>query len=487
MDETKIRECMELSIEVMRQSIQEKRGDGKISPKVGAVLVKPDGTVVTAYRGELRDGDHAEYTLLERKCVGDDLTGSVVFTTLEPCFERNSPKIGCSKRLAKARVAKVYVGHSDPDPKADQKGISYLKDHGVEVDVYPRDLEKVIENENSEFFQGAFARQVEASESVEKDYRTELEKATAGSTMDKLSEPLVRKFISNLRKSASFDTDSDNEILEQYGLAENNGKKVAPTGFGLLLFGENPQTKYLNAVIKATYKVNGQERAMQTITGPIIEQTKKLYEWYQDKMDSFIDRSVPERKRVFAYPQNVIVEIIKNAIVHRDYSISGAPVYFEINDDAIIVKSPGLPVYPLRKEQISSFNAPSLSRNPTIMFVFDKMGLAEQRGLGFETVRGLPKQGIPLPKVTFEDPYVVLTLPLSYEKAKDVIYAGLSDNEIRGYEYLKLNGPVGKMDMSKNLGLSVKTAQRIMFSLASKGLVETVGGGRYIKYKVVEN
>lgn len=441
---------------------------------------------MTAYRGELRDGDHAEYTLLERKCVSDDLTGSVVFTTLEPCFERNAPKIGCSKRLAKARVSKVYVGHSDPDPKADRKGISYLKDHGVEVDVYPRDLGKVIEDENLEFFNGAFARHEEASKDVKKDYRTEFEKVVVGDTMDKLSEPLVSKFISNLKKSVNFGAESDDEILEQYGLVEINGKIVNPTGFGLLLFGRTPQTKYLNAVIKATYKVNGQERAIETIAGPIVEQSEKLYDWYQDKMDSFIDRSEPERKRVFAYPQNVIVEIIKNAIVHRDYNISGAPVYFEINDDAIIVKSPGLPVYPIKKEQIISFNAPSLSRNPIIMFVFDKMGLAEQRGFGFETVRELPKQGIPLPKVTFEDPYVVLSLPLSYEKAKEVTYSGLSDNEIRGYEYLKLSGPIGKKDMSIKLELSEKTAQRTILSLVKKGLVESVGGGRYIKYKVVE-
>ena len=63
------REYMELSIEEMRKSIQEEREDGKVSPQVGAVLVKPNGDFVTAYRGELRDGDHAEYTLLERKCI----------------------------------------------------------------------------------------------------------------------------------------------------------------------------------------------------------------------------------------------------------------------------------------------------------------------------------------------------------------------------------------------------------------------------------
>jgi len=47
------RAMMELAIEVMRQSVPEPRTDGKASPKVGAVLVKPDGTVETACRGEL--------------------------------------------------------------------------------------------------------------------------------------------------------------------------------------------------------------------------------------------------------------------------------------------------------------------------------------------------------------------------------------------------------------------------------------------------
>jgi len=45
---------MELAIEVMRQSVPEPRDDAKASPKVGVVLVKPDGTVETACRGELR-------------------------------------------------------------------------------------------------------------------------------------------------------------------------------------------------------------------------------------------------------------------------------------------------------------------------------------------------------------------------------------------------------------------------------------------------
>jgi ATP-dependent DNA helicase RecG len=49
------------------------------------VLWKPDGTVEAAYRGELRDGDHAEYALLERKNRDKKLDGAVLFATLEPC------------------------------------------------------------------------------------------------------------------------------------------------------------------------------------------------------------------------------------------------------------------------------------------------------------------------------------------------------------------------------------------------------------------
>jgi hypothetical protein len=79
------RELMEMTIEVMQQSVPEPRTDRKASPKVGAVLVKPDGTVQTACRGELRHGDHAEFTLLERKNRGNKLDGSILFATLEPC------------------------------------------------------------------------------------------------------------------------------------------------------------------------------------------------------------------------------------------------------------------------------------------------------------------------------------------------------------------------------------------------------------------
>ena len=73
------RKLMEQAIEVMRQSVHEPREDGKASPLVGALLYKPDGTIETACRGELRHGDHAEFALLERKNRSCKLDGSKLF------------------------------------------------------------------------------------------------------------------------------------------------------------------------------------------------------------------------------------------------------------------------------------------------------------------------------------------------------------------------------------------------------------------------
>ena len=119
------RKLMECAIEVMLRSVAEPRADGKTSPMVGSALWKPDGMVETACRGELREGDHAEFTLLERKNRDRRLDGAVLFTTLEPCApgSRRHPKLGCAERIVLARIKEVWIGIEDPDPTVDRKGI----------------------------------------------------------------------------------------------------------------------------------------------------------------------------------------------------------------------------------------------------------------------------------------------------------------------------------------------------------------------------
>src|SRR5258708_5309934 len=145
---------MKMAIDVMKESIAESRDNGKPCPKVGAVLVSPDGKYfATAYRGELREGDHAEFTLLERKHRDKDLTGYYLFATLEPCAPgaRRHPKLPCAERIVNARIAKVWVGIEDPDPTVDRKGIRYREQNDIEVEMFDVEYQYEIRQENKEF------------------------------------------------------------------------------------------------------------------------------------------------------------------------------------------------------------------------------------------------------------------------------------------------------------------------------------------------
>lgn len=189
---------------------------------------------------------------------------------------------------------------------------------------------------------------------------------------------------------------------------------------------------------------------------------------------------VIERKVTYDYPLVVFRESIINAIVHRDYDIEGAPIYFEINDDAIIIKSPGEPVKPITLEQIKRFNAPSLSRNPKIMYVFDQLDLVEQRGLGFQTIKDLPtKYDLPLPLVSYEALYMILTFPRSTEAVKKVSdkpnVSKLKDAQLKGYEWLKSVGEASTREYSAHFGIGYKTAQRHLAVMKELNLIRDNG------------
>jgi ATP-dependent DNA helicase RecG len=484
-------ELMALAVKVMKQSIDEPRKDGKVSPKVGAVLLKTDGTVEAAYRGELRYGDHAEFTLIERKNRSKKLDGGVLFATLEPCAPgaRHHPKLSCAERIVNARISKVYVGIEDDDPMVARKGIRFLEEHGIEVEMFPRELQEEIREANKEFIEGAVSRAVEVRERPVQ--LSNLEYFEPHTSPKNFNFEATAKYRNKVEASSGYKIHDDTSHFLQTGICiEDETKTVKPSGFGMLLFADQPRNTFHQAGLLAKVRYpNGKEenknfdQAMVLIPGA-------LEEWLEKVLALTSDRNRMERHDAPDVPMELIREAVVNALIHRDYSIDGAKCQLEIDEDQIVIKSPGEPIAPITLKQIQAFNAPMLSRNPLLHYVFSQMDLAEEKGHGLRSLKRRSQElGLPLPRYTYEAPYLNLTIFRTSEAAiSDTgpeLLKMFSDDERRGWIWIQKQDEFSKAEYATAMDLPDRTAVRHLKRFLDTGALQRKGAGPATRYELL--
>jgi diaminohydroxyphosphoribosylaminopyrimidine deaminase/5-amino-6-(5-phosphoribosylamino)uracil reductase len=109
------------------------RGRTSPNPWVGAALLEGE-TVVAVGATAPPGGPHAEAAALA--VAGDAARGATLFVTLEPCSpfpgKRTRP---CCEAIVEAGVARVVIAIEDADPRVRGRGVAYLREHGVDVEV----------------------------------------------------------------------------------------------------------------------------------------------------------------------------------------------------------------------------------------------------------------------------------------------------------------------------------------------------------------
>lgn len=483
---------MEKAVEVMEQSIGEARDDGKATPAVGAVLYMPDGSIETAYRGELRDGDHAEFTILERKKRDERLDGSVLFATLEPCAPsaRAHPKLGCAERIVLARIKEVWVGIEDPDPRVDRKGIAYLQKNGVTVNLFDRDLQEVIRAKNRDFIAQALERADEAAKKEEAVILTSFEGVESKADLQDFSLAALEKYRSLADLSDEVGTAPFNRRLLKQGLVKEDEDVLSPTGYGLLLFAENPRMTMPQAGLLVTINHANGESEKRDFDGPMVLVPEELEEWLKGKIPQVLTRKSMKSKEESVLPFELIRESVVNALVHRDYEIDGAKCQLIVGPDSIEIMSPGSPLTPITLQQLQTFEAPMLSRNPQLHYVFSQIGFAEERGFGMKTFKSVPESlGLPIPRYRFKEPYLVLTISTNADSVASGLDRSTIDSlnaeEREGWRFLNSRTSTTSAEYGSALGIEERKAQRHLKNFMELGIIRRVGKGRATRYEVV--
>jgi predicted HTH transcriptional regulator len=120
-------------------------------------------------------------------------------------------------------------------------------------------------------------------------------------------------------------------------------------------------------------------------------------------MLKFIDDLLPSEERIEdgirsehrTYPEIALRELIANALVHQDMTISGTGPIVEIFSDRVEIGNPGVPVNDMVRKL---FGAPPRSRNEQMARLMRRMGMCEELGSGLvKVVEATEEYRLPAP------------------------------------------------------------------------------------------
>lgn len=125
-----------------------KKGVGHVNPNplVGAIIVK-DGRIIGQGYHKIYGDSHAEVNAIASS--KEDLEGSTMYVTLEPCshYGKTPP---CCDLIIEKKLKKVYIASLDPNPLVAGRGIKKMRAAGIDVEVGL--LEKEAKDINPVFF-----------------------------------------------------------------------------------------------------------------------------------------------------------------------------------------------------------------------------------------------------------------------------------------------------------------------------------------------
>lgn len=211
-----------------------------------------------------------------------------------------------------------------------------------------------------------------------------------------------------------------NQVLYKLELIKSEQSKVLPTNALVLLSDDEirkqlfPYAKIECARFKGT--VPGNFVDQKTIDVNVGLQAEQAYQFVLRHISQgTADYTGVYRNDRWEYPIIAIREVIRNAVIHRDYSLLGKDIKIAIFDDKIEVTSPGKLMPSVDFSDMES--GQSDIRNKTLAPIFKRLGIIEQWGNGLKLIKE-ELQLYPEIDFTWKEPGIAFRITFSHKNFK---------------------------------------------------------------------
>lgn len=176
------------------------------------------------------------------------------------------------------------------------------------------------------------------------------------------------------------------------------------------------------------------------------------------------------------YPEDALREALFNALVHREYALSGSTLISIFDDRIEFVSLGGLAPGITLNDVLFGV---SMSRNENLANVFYRLGLIEAYGTGIpkmmRSYSGHPMQ----PTVEVSDNAFKITLPNRNNPKVDLM---TSEREKLVLALFNTKAFIVRKDIQDALAISQSAATRIIRDMLASGYIELKGSGKNIRY-----
>jgi len=190
-----------------------------------------------------------------------------------------------------------------------------------------------------------------------------------------------------------------------------------PTAAGILFTGVEPMMQLPGAYVQFV-RFDGREltspvRSEHQVSGTVPDQIREAEEILRANNDTaVVFEGTPTQEERPRVPFPALEQVVRNAVMHRSYEQTNAPVRVYWFDDRVEISSPG---GPYGQVSVEAFGTPGITdyRNPTIAGVLRDLGYVQRFGVGIEvTRRRMQENGNAAPIFEATDANVNVTLPL---------------------------------------------------------------------------